>query len=101
MATPVWDPVDEAESELKAAFAGLNDAATKAIIQGILDTPNRFVLHTRGYYGWSPLPPPLIPSLLTVPRSARLCPDGQGVPPDCGRVPGEDAQVGIPPAHPD
>ncbi|KAK3901383.1 hypothetical protein C8A05DRAFT_34940 [Staphylotrichum tortipilum] len=50
MSTPVWDPVDEAESQLKAAFAGLNDAATKAIIQGIVDTPNRFVLHTRGYY---------------------------------------------------
>ncbi|KAK4098536.1 hypothetical protein N658DRAFT_526257 [Parathielavia hyrcaniae] len=50
MSTPVWDPVDEAEIELKAAFTGLNDAATKAIIQGLEDTPNRFVLHTRGYY---------------------------------------------------
>ncbi len=50
---PVWEPVDEAEMALKAAFTGLNEAATKAIVQGLIDTPNKFILHTRGYYGAS------------------------------------------------
>ncbi|KAJ4302030.1 hypothetical protein N0V88_002163 [Collariella sp. IMI 366227] len=50
MTTPVWTPVDAAEKALKEAFTGLNDAATKAIVQGVVDAPNRFVLNTKGYY---------------------------------------------------
>ena len=53
MATPVWDPVDTAEKALKDAFTGLSDAATKVIIQAVIDAPNKFILHTRGYYGRS------------------------------------------------
>lgn len=51
--TPAWDALDAAEKALKEAFTGLDDAATKVIVQGVIDAPNKFILHTRGYYGMS------------------------------------------------
>lgn len=53
MSAPVWEPLDAAEKALKDAFTGLDDAATKVIVQGVVDAPNRFILHTKGYYGKS------------------------------------------------
>ncbi|KAK4132048.1 hypothetical protein BT67DRAFT_444172 [Trichocladium antarcticum] len=50
MSAPGWEPLDAAEKALKDAFTGLDDAATKAIVQGVEDAPNRFILHTKGYY---------------------------------------------------
>ncbi|KAL7624612.1 hypothetical protein AAE478_006179 [Parahypoxylon ruwenzoriense] len=45
-----WDPVTDAEKAVKEAFSKLNDSNDKVVVPGSQGKPNRFVLHTKGYY---------------------------------------------------
>ncbi|KAK3686198.1 hypothetical protein B0T22DRAFT_443282 [Podospora appendiculata] len=48
--TTTWDPVTEAEQALKQAFGALSASPDTALVPATDTTPNRFILHTRGYY---------------------------------------------------
>ncbi|KAK3386532.1 hypothetical protein B0H63DRAFT_540478 [Podospora didyma] len=47
---PQWDAVTEAEIALKKAFSDLKVSGDSALVPGTDTTPNRFILHTKGYY---------------------------------------------------
>jgi len=49
--TTEWTPTSEAEQKLKDAFAALESSNDKVVIPETVETPKRFVMHTRGYYG--------------------------------------------------
>lgn len=46
-----WNPVTDAEKAVKEAFSTLNDSNDKVVVPSSQGKPNRFILHTKGYYG--------------------------------------------------
>jgi len=46
-----WNPANEEEKAVKNAFETLNFSNDKVVISAGENKPNRFILHSKGYFG--------------------------------------------------
>ena len=46
-----WFPTDSADIEVQKAFEDLKASLLKGIVQTKEGVPNRFILHSKGYFG--------------------------------------------------